>query len=129
MPILANAKKALRVSKRKTTVNQKIKSRVRSAVKKMEQVQTPEALKEVYSAVDKAVKKNIYHKNKGARLKKQMAHLLKTVEVDDKNSSKTKKAATAKKIGVKKDTKKSSGTKSSGSKKTKQSSQPTAAKK
>jgi small subunit ribosomal protein S20 len=77
MPILPNAKKALRVSKRKKMVNQKIKKQVKTAFDKLKKTPTTEMLANVYSAIDKAIKKNIYHKNKGARLKSQASKLLK----------------------------------------------------
>ncbi|MBD3250415.1 MAG: hypothetical protein GF381_02495 [Candidatus Pacebacteria bacterium] len=76
MPILPNAKKALRVSKRKREVNQKIKSQVRTARKKMQTEPSKENLEKLYSAVDKAVKKNVFHSNKAARVKSQGASLL-----------------------------------------------------
>jgi len=76
MPILQNAKKALRASLRKKTVNQKIRSRVKNARKKMQKSPTQENLQKAFSAIDKAVKKNIFHKNKAARLKSQVSKLL-----------------------------------------------------
>ncbi|GEM_PF-191388 len=76
MPILPNAKKALRTSKRKADFNQQIKSRVHSAVKNMEKNKTEAALKSAYSVIDKAVKKNLFHRNKAARLKAKMAKLV-----------------------------------------------------
>ncbi len=76
MPILPSAKKALRVSQRKKEINQRVKAQVKSAIKKLEQEKTEANLQEVYSAVDKAVKKNIYHRNKGARLKRKAAKLV-----------------------------------------------------
>lgn len=77
MPILANAKKALRVSQRKAVVNQRIRSRVRTLMKKMQAEPTQATLQEVFSAIDRAAKKNLFHKNKAARLKAQMNRLLK----------------------------------------------------
>jgi small subunit ribosomal protein S20 len=76
MPVLPNAKKALRNSRRKAKVNQRIKSRYKTARKRMEEDPSQENLEKIHSAIDKAVKKNVFHKNKGARLKSQMAQLL-----------------------------------------------------
>lgn len=86
MPILPNAKKALRASKRKAEVNQKIKSRVRSALKIVEQKKDQESLRKAYAAIDKAVKKNIFHSNKGARLKNKAAKLLQNKKSSAKKS-------------------------------------------
>lgn len=76
MPILANAKKALRVSQRKTIVNQRAKSRVKTMSDKMKKTPSSENLATAYSAIDRAVKKNIFHKNKAARLKSQLTRLI-----------------------------------------------------
>lgn len=73
MPILANAKKALRASKRKSQVNQKVRSRVKSSLKKVAVEAKPENIQQAQSAIDKAVKKNIFHKNKAARIKSKIA--------------------------------------------------------
>ncbi|MEA2056643.1 MAG: 30S ribosomal protein S20 [Patescibacteria group bacterium] len=80
MPILPNAKKALRASSKKAEFNRTIKSRYRTTRKKMEQNPTQENLDLVHAAIDKAVKKNIFHKNKGARLKSQTAKMLAAAE-------------------------------------------------
>lgn len=78
MPILPGAKKALRASQRKQKVNQKIRSLVKTTRKKLEAEPTQKNLNAFYSVVDKAVKKNIFHRNKGARLKSQAAKILET---------------------------------------------------
>lgn len=71
MPILHNAKKALRSSERKATRNTQTRSRMRSALLTAAEKTTPEALNEAYSRVDRAVKKGLIHKNAAARLKSQ----------------------------------------------------------
>lgn len=71
MPILKNAKKAMRVSARKAVINQGVRSRMRTMLAKMHKNPTPDLLSESYSAIDKAVKRNLIHKNKAARLKSQ----------------------------------------------------------
>lgn len=80
MPVLPNAKKALRASSRKAEVNRTIKSRYRTARKKMKQNPSQENLDLVHATIDKAVKKNVFHKNKGARLKSQTAKMLAATE-------------------------------------------------
>jgi len=72
MPILKNAKKALRSSKRKAVFNQQVRSKMRTMVTKMRKSPDQDLLSESYSAIDKAVKRNLIHKNKAARLKSQM---------------------------------------------------------
>ena len=73
MPILKNAKKALRASERKRVVNRQVKTRVKTFTDKVKKSQKAEDIPAAYSAIDKAVKKNLIHRNKAARLKKQVA--------------------------------------------------------
>lgn len=76
MPILKNAKKALRVSRRKTVVNRRVKSIVGTIVDKMKLEPTAANLQAAFSAIDTAAKRNIFHPNKAARHKSQLAKLL-----------------------------------------------------
>lgn len=76
MPILKNAKKALRVSRRKTVVNRRVKSIVATFVEKMRQEPSIVNLQAAFSAIDTAAKRNIFHRNKAARHKSQLAKLL-----------------------------------------------------
>jgi small subunit ribosomal protein S20 len=96
MPIIANAKKALRQSKKRNTRNRTVRSNMRVAVKHVGQSATPESLSQLFSAVDKAVKKNIIHKNKAARIKSRSAKQVVTKVVKT-----VKKAAKPKKTAVK----------------------------
>ncbi len=77
MPILANAKKALRVSKRKAAVNRPIRSRVKTVSDNVKKTPTLASLSDAFSAIDKAVKRHIFHKKKAARLKSQLSKLVK----------------------------------------------------
>lgn len=76
MPILQNAKKALRSSKRKAEVNQRTKSRTKTAVSAVKALKTPAALSLAFSAIDKAVKSHLVHKNKAARMKSQLSKVV-----------------------------------------------------
>lgn len=105
MPILKNAKKALRVSRRKTEINRQIKSRVKTMVDKMKKDPSQENLSEAYTAIDTAAKKNIFHRNKAARLKSQLSKLMpKDAVAKPKAKPAAKKAAAkpAKKTAPKK---------------------------
>lgn len=75
MPILKNAKKALRASARKATVNRQVKSKVKSTLDKVVKSKAVEDVSGAFSAIDKAVKKNIIHKNKAARLKARVSKI------------------------------------------------------
>jgi small subunit ribosomal protein S20 len=129
MPILANAKKALRASNRKAVYNKKVKSMVKTMTDKMEKDPNPDNLKAAFSAVDKAVKRNLFHKNKAARLKSQLSKLM----TKEKPATKTKKAVAPKKTSGKKATTKKStkkiATKKTATSKTKKVAKKAAAKK
>jgi len=72
MPILKNAKKALRSSNRKATINKDIKSKLKTVTDRLLKSPTLDNLKLVFSAIDKAKKRNLIRANKAARLKSQM---------------------------------------------------------
>ncbi len=76
MPILSSALKALRQTKRKTAMNRPVKSRAKSMVDAMKKAPNMENLNKAFSAVDRAVKRHIIHKNKAARIKSQLSKLL-----------------------------------------------------
>ncbi len=77
MPILRNAKKALRVSKKKTIINGQLKTKLKSAVDEMKKTPAADKLSAAFSAIDRGVKKNILQKNKAARVKASLSKLLK----------------------------------------------------
>ena len=73
MPILQNAKKALRVSKRKAEINQPVRSRLKTAVDAVKKKADSDTMSTAFSAIDKAVKRNVIHRKKAARIKSQLA--------------------------------------------------------
>lgn len=76
MPILSSALKALRQTTRKTAMNRPVKSRAKSMVDAMKKAPNFANLSKAFSAVDRAVKRHIIHKNKAARVKSQLSKLL-----------------------------------------------------
>ena len=76
MPILANAKKALRSSKRKAAYNQPLRARIRTAAKSLAQSKSAKDLTAYFSALDKAAKKHVIHKGKADRLKSRAAKMI-----------------------------------------------------
>lgn len=71
MPISLSAKKSLRKSLKNHRDNVSFKNKLKTIVKGFLAKPTAESLKEVYSIIDKAVKRNLFHKNKADRLKSQ----------------------------------------------------------
>lgn len=76
MPILKNAKKALRSAERKTTYNTQLKSKLKTALDSVKKSKSAEQLNVAFSRLDTAVKKNIIHRNKAARVKSQLSKLV-----------------------------------------------------
>lgn len=76
MPITKSALKALRQQKRKTAANKPLRTRVKTTADTYKESPTLEKLSSAFSALDRAAKKNILHKNKAARLKSKLSKLL-----------------------------------------------------
>lgn len=78
MPIIKSAKKRVRVARKATARNIKVKRSLKTAVKAFNtsisdnKTKASEAQAKAQSALDKAVKKGIIHKNKAARKKRQL---------------------------------------------------------
>jgi ribosomal protein S20 len=102
MPILRNAKKALRASKRKAVFNRTVKSRTKTAIDAVKKTPTMATLSTAYSAIDKAVKRKVFHKNKAARLKQQLSKLVKPTKLAAKPAAKKPAKKAAKKKPAKK---------------------------
>ena len=106
MPIIKSAIKRVRQTQRRTKRNQVTKRLLKEVLKKfvsaVEDGKNAEAVKlfpQVQKKIDLAVKKNLWHKNKAARLKSRYAKMLKA-------DAKPAKKATTKKPVAKKTTKK-----------------------
>lgn len=104
MPVLKHAKKKLRQDKKRTLMNKKMKETFRSLLKKAQVNPTAEAVSNAVSAIDKAAKNNLMHKNKAARLKSSLS---KVAAGNGVKREAPKKAAT-KKSSSKKSPKKTS---------------------
>lgn len=76
MPVTKSAKKAFRRDQRRTIMNKKVKEAIKEALKKARKSPTKKTIALASSALDKAAKKKVIHKNKAARLKSRLAKLL-----------------------------------------------------
>lgn len=85
MPVTKSAKKALRVSLRKKSVNNRVRRQWKSAVKALRENPTAQGLKKVFTELDRAAKRGVIHQNKAARLKSRLSKLL-TVKPSVKKS-------------------------------------------
>lgn len=69
MPLLKASKKALRTSRRAQARNSVQSRQLKETLKKADE----KNISKTYSAIDKAAKRGIIHKNKAARLKSKVA--------------------------------------------------------
>lgn len=122
MPNIKSAKKRVKVIEKKTEQNKIIRSEVRTEVKKILALikennleKATASLPAVFSAIDSACTKNIFHANKASNLKskiakkldaaKKAAGVVEEVKVEEKPVEKkapAKKTTTAKKTTAKK---------------------------
>jgi len=77
MPIIKRAIKKLRHDRARTLQNEKSRNTLKMVVKKARKVPTIKSISEAASALDKAVKKDLRHKNAAARTKSRLSKLLK----------------------------------------------------
>jgi small subunit ribosomal protein S20 len=99
MPIIKSARKRVRVAQKATARNVKTKRQFKNALKSVSKKPTSQSVRDAQSAIDKAVKKHVIHKNKAARLKRRAARIAKASQV--KLAKKTVKATAAKKPATK----------------------------
>lgn len=105
MPIIKSAKKRVKTSNKAAVRNSKTKRSLKGALKIFAKKATASSHSAAQSNVDKAVKKGVMHKNKAARVKKQLAAKAKASGVKHtaaKKAAPAKKATTAKKPAAKK---------------------------
>lgn len=83
MPNTKSAAKAMRQSERRNEINSKVKDQVKRNVKEVrrlikvgEKDKAAELMKKAMSALDKAAKKNVIHKNTASRKKSRLAKAL-----------------------------------------------------
>ncbi|HPQ79766.1 MAG TPA: 30S ribosomal protein S20 [Candidatus Dojkabacteria bacterium] len=95
MPNLKTSIKDLRKSKRRETINDRLRNRVKRATKKhselLKQGNTEEVKKNlvnVYKVLDKAAKKNVIKKGKADRLKSRLTKNLNKLAQDNVKTSK-----------------------------------------
>ncbi len=98
MPVTYTAKRALRGSARKASVNINIIKELDHAIRQAEKTGSTESVRKAASLADRAAKKKVVHKNKAARIKSALSKLAKPVKTAKKASSKK----TAKKTSSKK---------------------------
>ncbi len=82
MPITKSAKKALRVSGRKKTINDQKKKAMKEVIKKIKKTakaskeEAKKILSEAYTLIDKAAKRGVIKKNNASRKKSRLTKFL-----------------------------------------------------
>lgn len=84
MPVTKSAIKKLRQDKKRTERNRALKNKVRQALRKVKKQKSERMLWEAFSLIDRAVNKNIFHKNRAARLKSKLSKLVPKIKVKPK---------------------------------------------
>jgi small subunit ribosomal protein S20 len=95
MPVTKTAKRALRSSKRKALVNNRINNRLEIAIRSAKKSKTIEKIRSARALADRAAKKKLIHKNKASRIKSVLAKLLPKTKIE-KASPKAKKSSSKK---------------------------------
>lgn len=90
MPVTKSAKRALRGSARKQSINKLIVSKLETAIRIAKKSKISTKILSAMSLTDKAAKKKVIHKNKAARIKSRLAKLMPTKPLP-KTSKKVKK--------------------------------------
>lgn len=76
MPVTTTAKRALRGSKNKESINKILMGKLEVAIRIAKKSKTPGKVVIASSLADRAAKRKIIHKNKAARIKSQLSKLL-----------------------------------------------------
>jgi small subunit ribosomal protein S20 len=76
MPVGRSAKKKLRQDKKRQKQNLLVKENIKRAIKEFKAAPKKSLFARVFSLLDQAVKKKIFHINKSARLKSNLSKLL-----------------------------------------------------
>jgi ribosomal protein S20 len=103
MPIIKSAKKRVRVAAKAAVRNSKTKRSLKGALRLFGRKTSASSHAGAQSAIDKAAKKGLLHKNKAARLKRQLSAKAKAAGTKPAASAKkAAKPAVAKKTAAKK---------------------------
>lgn len=76
MPVTKTARRALKTSSRKTSINKIITSRVETAMRIAKKTGKKTDLSNAYKELDRASKKKLIHKNKASRLKSRITKFI-----------------------------------------------------
>lgn len=93
MPVTKTARRALRSSKKKESVNKLAKKSLEIAIRQAKKTKTSANTLKAGSLADRAAKKGVIHKNKAARIKSQLAKLLSSSKAKSSKVKASKKSS------------------------------------
>lgn len=96
MPIIKSAKKKLRKDRNREIHNSGIERKIKEVLKNVRKSPSLDNLKQAFSALDKAAKTHIFHKNKTSRLKSNLAKLVSTGKPAQTTTKKSSKKSSKK---------------------------------
>ncbi len=96
MPVIKSAIKKLKQSIKHEAQNRSVKRQFKELVDAFKKTPTAKAYAAAVSALDKAAKNNVIHKNKAARLKSRLSKRLPKVEAKPKATSKSPRKSSKK---------------------------------
>jgi len=98
MPVIKSAKKKLKVDRKRESANKKVEAFINLTIKKAQRKPTLESIRQAFKVIDKGVKRNIFHKNKAARIKSKLSKLI-LKKLQSSVQHKTPKSARTKETG------------------------------
>jgi ribosomal protein S20 len=76
MPVTKTAKRALKSSAKKETINNLIIAKLEAAIRFAQKSKSKDKILKAISLADQAAKKKVIHKNKAARIKSKLSKLM-----------------------------------------------------
>jgi len=73
MPVIKSAIKKLRKDRKREVRNDEFRKNLKDTIKHAKRKGTSKSVKDAFSIIDKASKKNLLHKNKAARIKSSLS--------------------------------------------------------
>jgi small subunit ribosomal protein S20 len=97
MPVIKSAIKKLRKDRKREKENDTFRAALEKAIKAAKKAKTAKSVSSAVSIIDKAVKKNLLHKNRAARFKSQLSKLARPDKAAVKTATKSSKKTSPKK--------------------------------
>lgn len=91
MPVTKTAKRALRSSKKKFSVNSAIRANLETAIRLAKKSKSVKQIVTAVKLADRAVKKRVIHNNKAGRIKSMLSKLASKTKVTPKKKTSAKK--------------------------------------